>query len=827
MTIPDPHVLTTIDGTLLDDLLRAPIEWLLATVDRDGVVTGANEALLATVGQSLATAVGRPLGDLHHGRDRDPTRAGDPDTLGAESGGRQASERRLRGGWGQAIPVRRWAIAQRDGGWLVVMRDLSEVARGRREIDARTRLAAMAEVATAEDVAALVACEAAGVVDAVAAGVMAWDADGASGAWGDAGVLRCVAEDACQDIHDGRATSVRPGSAPDTPGVVVAVAAYRGSRPWGALWVLLPSCPADLGDRTITLSRIASIAAPAIGAARARDRARTSPVVQAVGGPADDEVAIGRVLDAAERGIGAHRATCFVLDEQGAVAEVHTTETDPERGHRVRAAIARHGADFAAALAHGVAGSQVVRVVLPGNRACPASERMAQESGAAMLAALRLDHPTRRGADGAPAPLGVLAVVLNEPRPFDEGQRAMLQALGEVAVGALTSAYTSTSAADSAGAARDPLTGLPSHRAFQERLRAAVDRAKAGGPLSLVLLDIDRFRRINDEHGHLAGDRVLQEVARRTCAAAGPRDVVARIGGEEIGWLMPVSAMAALQAAERVREAIAAAPMREVGTVTVSAGVCDLSRARGDADRMVRLAEGALYWAKQHGRNVACLYSSDEVEVLSAHERAERLARSQALQSIRVLARAVDAKDPSTRRHSERVADLAVALARSMGWGDTDLVLLREAGLVHDVGKIGVPDVILSKPGRLTAEEYMTITGHAALGAEIVADVLSPEQVSWVRGHHERWDGKGYPDRLAATDIAAGARVLAVADAWDVMTSERPYRQSMAVDEAIAECLRCRGTQFDPDVVDALIALVNAGALVGAAIAPGSGVAAR
>ena len=184
------------------------------------------------------------------------------------------------------------------------------------------------------------------------------------------------------------------------------------------------------------------------------------------------------------------------------------------------------------------------------------------------------------------------------------------------------------------------------------------------------------------------------------------------------------------------------------------------------------------------------------VEELSAEERADRLQRVQALQSIRVLARAVDAKDTSTREHSERVADLAVALGTAIGWDTERLVRLREAGLVHDVGKIGVPDAILFKPARLTPAEYDEITRHAAIGAEMVADVLTPEQVSWVRGHHERWDGGGYPDGLAGDAIPDGARVLALADAWDVMTSERPYHAPLTVAEALAECRRCAGTQF-------------------------------
>jgi diguanylate cyclase (GGDEF)-like protein len=362
----------------------------------------------------------------------------------------------------------------------------------------------------------------------------------------------------------------------------------------------------------------------------------------------------------------------------------------------------------------------------------------------------------------------------------------------------------------------DPLTGLANHRAFQERLAHEVTRARRHGrSLSLALIDIDHFRRINEQHGHEAGDRVLAQIAALLGAAAREADLVARVGGEEIAWLMPeTEAMDAWQAVDRAREAVARTAVGEAAHVTVSAGVCDLGQA-GSAGELLRLAEGALYWAKQHGRDVAFVYSPSVVEELSAEERADRLQRFQALQSIRVLARAVDAKDPSTREHSERVADLAVALGAALGWDPDRLVRLREAGLIHDVGKIGVPDRILFKPARLSPAEYEEITRHAAIGSAMVADVLTPEQVSWVRGHHERWDGRGYPDGLAGTAIPDGARVLALADAWDVMTSVRSYHEPLTTAEALAECRRCSGAQFSADLVEAVEGLVSAGAIAG------------
>jgi diguanylate cyclase (GGDEF)-like protein len=363
-------------------------------------------------------------------------------------------------------------------------------------------------------------------------------------------------------------------------------------------------------------------------------------------------------------------------------------------------------------------------------------------------------------------------------------------------------------------AATDHLTGLANHRTFQERLAQEVVRAsRHGRRFSLVLLDIDHFKRVNDDLGHQAGDAVIRETARRLNALTRAGDLMARVGGDEFAWLMPeAGGMEAWRAADRAREAIAAEDFSGIGHITISAGVCDLDQAPQQSE-LFRLADGALYWAKQHGRDVAFLYSPEVVEVLSDAENAERLTRLQALQSIRVLARAVDAKDRSTRQHSERVAEVARVLADILGWTAEDASALRDAGLVHDVGKIAVPDAILFKPDRLTPEEFHRVKAHAALGAEIVADVLSGAQVSWVRGHHERWDGRGYPDGFAGEDIPEGARILTLADAWDVMTSARPYGAPLSREDALAECRRCSGAQFWPVVVEALERAVAEGHL--------------
>ncbi len=357
-------------------------------------------------------------------------------------------------------------------------------------------------------------------------------------------------------------------------------------------------------------------------------------------------------------------------------------------------------------------------------------------------------------------------------------------------------------------AATDPLTRLANHRAFHERLREELSRAlRHARPLTLALLDVDHFKTINDSLGHERGDVVLAAVAAALSDVARAEDVLARLGGDEFALLMPeTDEEQALAAVERARRAIAGIGLEGGPTVTVSAGICGLEHA-GDPDSLVRLADGALYWGKAHGRDAAWVYDPEVVRELSISERADQLQRSQALVGIRALARATDAKDQSTREHSQRVATLACDIARRLGWSEDRVALLQDAALVHDVGKIGVPDAILLKAGRLTDDEYEQIKRHAALGAQMVEDLLLAEQVGWIRAHHERPDGRGYPAGLSAAQIPDGAAILAVADAFDVMTATRIYSAARSREDALAECERLVGAQFAPEPVAALAAL--------------------
>jgi diguanylate cyclase (GGDEF)-like protein len=371
-----------------------------------------------------------------------------------------------------------------------------------------------------------------------------------------------------------------------------------------------------------------------------------------------------------------------------------------------------------------------------------------------------------------------------------------------------------------AQASTDPLTGLANHRTLQQRLGEEVARAgRHGLPLSVAVLDIDHFKQINDVGGHEAGDEMLVRVAGLLSQLTRAEDTLGRIGGDEFAWVLPEATREqALVAVERARRAIAAdapSPYR----ITVSAGICDTSFT-SDPAQLLHLADGALYWSKAHGRNQCWLYDPEVIEEMSAQERAERLERSQTLVGLRVLASAIDAKDPATREHSERVSALAGRLARAAGWPAARVSMLEEAALVHDVGKIGVPDAILRSPGPLTAEERELLNGHAELASRILDRVLAAEQVEWVRSHQERPDGGGYPRGLLAHELSDGGALLALADAWDVLTTSPADGEPRSAAEALAECISLAGQRFTHEAIAALRQLAQDGALDLPALGP-------
>jgi diguanylate cyclase (GGDEF)-like protein/putative nucleotidyltransferase with HDIG domain len=425
---------------------------------------------------------------------------------------------------------------------------------------------------------------------------------------------------------------------------------------------------------------------------------------------------------------------------------------------------------------------------------------------------MRLAAPIRHGA----AVWGALVVVATDPHEFASGAEQRLQDYADLIATAVANAENR--ARLDAEAATDALTGLPNHRAFRERLTEEVARAQRHDrPLTVALVDVDGFRDLNDRAGLDVADEVLVEVGSLLREVVREEDVLARLGADEYGVIFVESDRhQALMRADRARRAIAETPMRYRLRISVSIGLCDLEAATS-ADEAWRRADSALYWAKQHGRDLCWLYDPTVVRELDQRQRTRELDRSQALVGLRALARAIDAKDPATQEHSERVAALSARLATARGWAPDRVALLRDAALLHDVGKIGVPDAILLKDGPLDDGEFALVREHAVLGARIVGDVLEREQVQWIAGHHERPDGGGYPGALGGDDVPEGAALLALADAWDVMVSDRSYSASMTVEAALAEARAGAGTQFAGTAVEALESLAQRGDLMPAA----------
>jgi diguanylate cyclase (GGDEF)-like protein/putative nucleotidyltransferase with HDIG domain len=435
----------------------------------------------------------------------------------------------------------------------------------------------------------------------------------------------------------------------------------------------------------------------------------------------------------------------------------------------------------------------------------------------AAVARQEIDEPERRVRLAAPVHTGATLwgalVVGADPAPgFAPGAEEHLHDYADLIATAIANAEDR--ARLHSQAATDALTGLPNNRAFRWRLRSEVARAQRHGrPLTVALIDVDGFRELSDRAGLRAADEVLAEIGTLLRDAVGEENVLARMGGDEFGVVFIESDRhQALLAADRARRTVAEAPLLRLRP-TISIGLCDLEAA-ASADEALRRADAALYWAKEHGRNMCWLYDPTIVRELDERQRTRELDRSHALLGLHALARAIDAKDPDTHDHCEHVAALAARLAAARGWSPGRVALLRDAALLHDVGKIGVPDAILLKEEPLEDDEFALIRQHPVLGARIVADVLSDEQIAWIAAHHERPDGAGYPAGLREPGLPEGATLLALADAWDDMVSDRSYSSPMSIDEALSTIRDASGTQFAPAAVEALESLARRGELL-------------
>jgi diguanylate cyclase (GGDEF)-like protein/putative nucleotidyltransferase with HDIG domain len=370
---------------------------------------------------------------------------------------------------------------------------------------------------------------------------------------------------------------------------------------------------------------------------------------------------------------------------------------------------------------------------------------------------------------------------------------------------ALYQRYAYRSVMATRDAETDALTLLRNHRSFQTDLREALAMgASTRSTLSLVLIDIDNFKSINDRFGHPVGDQVLTTLAELMREEYGDGQSY-RIGGEEFALLLPDDGeQEAYTAVERLHARLWQTGFPHAEPVTVSAGIASYPSSATDRDQLLRVADGALYWAKNHGKNRSCVYSPSVVRIYSPEELAETAERHARLKAAEGLIRVVDAKDTYAGAHSQSVSRLVEGIARAMGLDEETVEQVRLAGLLHDLGKIAIPDRILQKPDKLDPDELRTMREHAELGYRLLEGLGVSPVDRWIRHHHEWWDGSGYPLGLAGEDIPLGSRIILVADAFDAMTSDRVYRAAGTAADAVAELRRRCWTQFDARVVSAL-----------------------
>jgi diguanylate cyclase (GGDEF)-like protein/putative nucleotidyltransferase with HDIG domain len=364
-----------------------------------------------------------------------------------------------------------------------------------------------------------------------------------------------------------------------------------------------------------------------------------------------------------------------------------------------------------------------------------------------------------------------------------------------------------------ANAARtDVLTGLLNRRGFEEAFELELERARRGGhTLSVLVGDLDNFKLINDRFGHYHGDLALARASTILARRKRRIDTVARLGGEEFALIVPdADDHAAYMLAERLRTSLREAFATEPLPLTISFGVASFPAHGESYEALVGGADDALYAAKELGRDRTVIYSREVVGILTPVDRPNG-PRNEHLATVLALAEALDIRDAATSRHSKTVSRYAEMIAREIGLTPDLVERMRLAGMLHDIGKIAVSNMLLTKPEPLTDDEWVEMRRHAEIGARILANARLADIGEWVLAHHERPDGYGFPFGIANGDIPLEARILSVADAYEAMTSDRVYRPAMTHEAAQEELRRHAGSQFDERVVAAFLAALARG----------------
>ena len=373
----------------------------------------------------------------------------------------------------------------------------------------------------------------------------------------------------------------------------------------------------------------------------------------------------------------------------------------------------------------------------------------------------------------------------------------------------------------------DALTGVGSRKLLEEKLYEECDRAKRyKRPFSVAIIDLDHFKMINDALGHVTGDEAIRKLAECVKEEKRGPDVLTRYGGDEFVLLLPeTKAPEATVLLERVRARVREIRFDQGMGLSISCGIAEsIMDADETPEEVMRRADVALYEAKNAGRNCVKLWTEDMAQLLNASDieidRVKRLQRrimglsekaeKVFMESIWSLVQALEAKDTYARKHSENVTAYSVEIARTMELGPKYVDLIQRSAMIHDIGKIGIPDAVLFKPDHLTGHERRIIEQHPLIAVRILEKMSFLEtEISIVRHHHEKWNGQGYPDGLSRTAIPLGARIIAAADTFDALTSNRAYHASRSIAETLAMLKDSSGYESDPTVVIAMVTWIE------------------